>query len=277
LLLFLDLHHEKRVDGPEQLSDKLASALLDCPHLTTLGLGLACPWDSGQHAYNNAGFLGFLTWLCQDYRSYEGSKPLSLHTLRLGYGFTLYWDSAIKLTTGHNYLSDLLDFQCLKVFHIFNGPVCYGEVPSEAFPSDWDLLHSETGLTLQELSITNLSNEVLVWLYTSGISLKELIITHQSDEITDTGTSAPQQFASLLPQGLSMLYARQLFVFEPTSLQNEKNDNPGTHGMPEVEVDYEKDSALLHGSMLSMYGAQLTRLGISFDFTQWVSFSGNRS
>lgn len=74
-----------------------------------------------------------------------------------------------------------------------------------------------------------------------------------------------------------MLYARQLFVFEPTSLQNEKNNNPGTHGMPEVEVDYEKDSALLHGSMLSTYGAQLTRLGISFDFTQWVSFSGNRS
>ena len=75
---------------PDDLTQDISNLLLESPNLKKLGLSLACEWESRPPpmAVIRLDFEGleFLKHVSRAYSSVEGARPLSIETLRLGYG-----------------------------------------------------------------------------------------------------------------------------------------------------------------------------------------------
>lgn len=169
-LTSLELYHF--YGNPKRLVKDISQVLSRCPALKTLGLGIACDADcyAGPEAIVLDSDYDLLETLCTDYASL-GGKPLSLHTLKLGYGMII----ADPVTDTDNYLELLFRAQDLHTLHIFNGCVKFDSVEEDDEELDvaWNLLKCTA---LHQLAVSRLDKDAGAWLNKTAQNLKELII-----------------------------------------------------------------------------------------------------
>lgn len=255
----------------DTMAFEIAQALSDNPQLRKLGLAMACEMDCDSHpGILVSGNIKFLESLCGAYESRCQSKPLALHTLRLGHQTFSYSYGMVASTA---FIEKLVRMEGLQTFHLFNGLV------RETWDDDFDapLEFDWKGMTkcksLRQLSITQLEPSVRNWLNTGGQSVEELIITDHYNMYDDDLNN----FGALRLDNLTMLFTRELTIRRRThdigGLGDEEWDedhcddffNPG----PSVKMDRALVTVL---DRLKDGGQNLTRLALCLDFhTQWVS------
>lgn len=153
----------------------LSAVLVRSPSLKTLGLGLAChaEWDVFPESMIIAGECDFLEKLCVSYNA-ASAKPLSLSTLRLGWGMCIFESKVPELA---NYLEYLFAPTDLRTLHLYNGYVQLGNSESDTqhMPIEWGLLKNCT--LLHQIAFNRLEAGVRDWLNNTAISVKEIILT----------------------------------------------------------------------------------------------------
>ncbi|CAD6444268.1 7a724407-af52-4e39-9517-cf7d409124ef [Sclerotinia trifoliorum] len=170
-----------------QITDELAQCLVNCPNLKSLGISLGSHYDwktlGGPVVKDETD--NFLEQLCSLYGDRYDSRPLDLHTLRLGFGASPY---APKMRDNQNYLQNLVCTKGLLSLEFYNGLwVEHLEgVPKDVLPIDFQLLEGCESLT--HLSMTGLEGDVIDWLSNrkrfSIRTMSTASYSHFSDEIS---------------------------------------------------------------------------------------------
>lgn len=156
-----------------ELVEDLSAVLVRSPSLKTLGLGLAChaEWDIFPESMIIPGDCDFLEKLCLSYNAASG-EPLSLSTLRLGWGMCVFES---KLPEPANFPELLFRPADLRTLHLHNGYVQLGDSESDTqhMPIEWSLLKNCT--LLHQVAINRLDTGVTGWLNNTATNLKGLV------------------------------------------------------------------------------------------------------
>lgn len=263
----------------EDLADEFSAVLFDCPHLKTLGLGMACESHPLKRyvvleSYWNSKTT-FLELLCERY-ALGKKQQLQLKVLRLGYctalivevpGADNYTGDVAKSMQSARLLEKMINTSCLERLHLFNGgqaakgfrPLFQPFILSASFT--WPVLRHISTTALRQIVICNL-RPILPWLNSTGSHVTELIVSplygdsNGSSEAALNSLRLRMDFGSLSGPKLSFLYLQ---------------DSPLCAGVP---------SSRWRGLVkpVTMYlkdkGQYLTDLGISmpFNLAQWVIF-----
>jgi hypothetical protein len=210
-LMSLEMYHFFYEEKNQILGD-LVSALGDSPRLQTLGLGLACNFNSTMHPKVMVveDELDFLEDLCIEYGSRKSYSPLPLRTLKLGHGMFILKKSLTVNATVENFLAKLVKIIDLRTFHIFNGlfMMDIAEETIEYPVVEWSFF-SECR-SLHQLSVTRLGSDVREWLNAGGRSVQELIVTNRYVP----WDAELNNFNLLDLPHLSMLYTGEVILFE---------------------------------------------------------------
>jgi len=266
------------------LTKELAQAFIQCPKLKKLALGTSCgaraETTPETWAIEHKG--SFFEKLCLEYGSLSPTpQPLALETLRLGHGVCL-----LRSTSGDvdNYFAKLVKLDELKVLHLFNGIVQFAsidvdDVDAEVLEIDFSLL--EDCKSLQEVSLTRITPEVIRWLSGPARGVQELFIT-DSYNIYDPDL---RFFSQLKLDRLSTLYTDEFIEGDPLS-DTEESDS-GDETPKEISSGASASTGGTSGFVVSkdievrtildrLYErhdlSHLENLSFTFDFDkQWVS------
>jgi hypothetical protein len=266
----------------------LVSALGDSPRLQTLGLALAVDCDCEQfpEAVILEDEIDFFEKLCAEYGSRKTTSPLPLKTLKLGHGMYLFQSAS---TVTDNYLANLVKVSGLRTLHIFNGVIKIDiDEEAESMKVEWSLF--KECISLHQLSVTRLEDDVRQWLNTVGNSVQELIVTDHIG-IYD---AVLENFNALNLPHLSMLFTAEEFGSKPDS-EDEWSDTDSFDSQAdsqsasesyssEEEPEDPSDTGSEVASLLNVDrsirtvldrlhdgGSKLTRLCLQLEFeTQWV-------
>ena len=159
----------------DRLVEDFTTVLSSCPGLKTLGIGLAsnADWERNPEIVILDGEGDFLEKLCLSYNTVSESRPLSLHTLKLGWGLCLF--KSKSLDTG-NFLELLVEVGNLQSLHLHNGYMQFGpDILYRRMPVEWDLLGNCS--SLRQLAVTLLTREATDWLNNVATDVKELILS----------------------------------------------------------------------------------------------------
>jgi hypothetical protein len=277
----------------ERILKDLVSALVDSPHLQTLGLALACDCDCD--ALPEAVIMDFefdfLENLCVEYGSRKPTSPLPLKTLKLGHGMYLLKSES---TVIDNYLAKLVKISDLRTLHIFNGLMKWESIDeeTESMEIEWSLF--KECRSLHQLSVTRLEDDVRQWLNTVGNSVQELIVT----EHIGIYDAMLENFSALNLPHLSMLFTTEKLrskpdseeewsdtdsfdsqvnsqsvsqsASEPGSSEEESEDATDTDSKPASPLHVDR-SIMTVLDRLHDGGSKLTMLSLELEFeTQWV-------
>jgi hypothetical protein len=235
----------------------LVNVLADCPELKVLGLGMQNDDEDEvppEHLLVNHA-TDFIEKLCLDYRSREGTSPLSLDTLRLGRGVSPY---KFDFKPDRVYLSKLVKLNGLRSVHIYNGSAQYDE---DIFMYDTDCFQLKDCKCLQQLSVTRINENIRDWLNDYGNTIKELIITDPYS-MYDEGLD---NFDLLENTRFSMLFVQ---TKAPTLSEF---DDWAERLFDPYETARRDASVITILDRLHDKGAQLIRLGLCLDLgRQWV-------
>lgn len=203
--------------------------LKDSPSLELLGL---------THV-NKSLYAEFLKDICGHYASIPGTKPLSLKTLKLGYGMCL---RCFQMTG--NYLKALLQLDKLETLHVHN----------RNLSTEWTFF--EECHSVHQLAVYVVTKEVCDWL-NKHPSTCELLVTFHFDIYNEY----LDYFDLLRLPRLSMLYVREMFV-------DISDDIPTDRDMT-LDLIRKRITVL---DRLHDEGIHLTRLALCLDPRhQWVS------
>ncbi len=234
------------------LIEDLVNVLTDCPELKVLGLGMqhddGVEPPPGHLLVNHA--IDFIEKLCLDYGSRGRTSPLSLDTLRLGRGVSIY---KLDVNSERGYLNRLVKLNGLRSIHLYNGSAGYEEDPSTC-ETDWFEL--KDCKLLQHLSVTRFNEHVRYFLNNYGNTVKELIIT-------DLYSPFDEELDNL--DLLENDHLSMLFVQTKAPTPDEFHDWVGRH-YPPFDRARSDDAVGIVLDRLHDKGAQLTRLGLCLDF-----------
>lgn len=239
------------------LIEDLVNVLADCPELKVLGLGMQNDDDfetPPDHLLVNHD-TDFIEKLCLDYGSRDGTSPLSLDTLRLGRGVSLY---KFDFKTDRAYLSKLVKLNGLRSVHLYNGSAQYDE---DDFTYDTDWFQLKDCKLLQQLSVTRFNENIRDLLNDYGNTIKELIITDPYS-LYDEGL---ENFDLLENTRFSMLFVQ-------TKAPTLSDFDDWAERLHDPYETARRDAAVITVlDRLHDKGAQLTRLGLCLDLgRQWV-------
>jgi hypothetical protein len=239
-LTSLELYHF--IGSWDLLAKDIAFLLKGSPSLKLLGLGKVVDIRSEE----------FLPRICQQYASYEGTVPLSLKTLKLGWGLGMTEGSRLRFGS---YLEALVKLEEIETLHLCNRPRLLDQQRNTSV--DWSLFEQCT--SVRQLAVTNITDEVCTWI-NDRTDIVELIVSKHYGMYDQ---ELPFFNDLKLPQ-LSMLFVREISVAETMEKDIDTLKKTNCLGVCR--------SAISVLDRLPDGGIHLTRLAICLDFgLQWVS------